>query len=1089
LVKRRDLCESLGKFYDSDVYIDELEGGVLVNKLILYILALFISINLVQATHLTDDFSRSDSSIIGLTNSSFTWEKFNDGGSTYIESGRLVTTKVVNTGYAGATCIEIGNKAYYDFNFTSFTTTTGNGAMFVSLNKENITCNFRNDNNCSGFVYENYGSTYNRVDKYINGTSAGSIVLTTTNSVYYHYRIRYNNSHMYFKRWNSGNSEPAGWNDDAEYNNTGGTYLCFGRTGDGQAIGQTRFDDIYDLTSTKQILFKYINPKNDTGINSSRDLNYYVNNFTTTVNCTFYVDGVEKSTKNDSANGIHNFTYDITSQIEGNHTLNISCNDNSDGVLYTDTKSLFIDKIRPNILFINYSSPSEVLINQTLPPLLISLQTAANDTNLYSINMSVIRSNYESVFFSNQSQNIPTAYYDLNSTFNSSEFPTGWFDVTVNAKDAHTKKKINFDKNLKESTFENWNDIGLMFDSSVITHMDKSKVTSFETIESFDRKKFKVKFKRKVTDFDVYITSTKSIDYLGTSYGYLGHFIIDDKYWLDLENDANSKIVNVEQVDDLKYKVSMIKDPKFEEVIFNSIGVINQQNRTTHFYLKNYNISQLNLTLYNSSNLNNISLTFTGNQTHRVYINILRYVDLKDFFMSIRSDSGSIPNIWVSLFDLNSRIFEETNFDRYMTSNDFADEIYTDLSNCNCQNCTQIGNNCSFPIYVHSDTAATINLNNLFMAYETTSSNLSINVYDSNTLARLTENVTISIAGDFYSNQTTTITGQYNTTVPLNATPLLYTVRAYSTNILDYSIVSREITINPSASYTLDIYLTNTSDVTKTKTITFTVQDVNAGNRVQGATVRVEKQYPPQNKFLIITDIRTNPQGQGTTILELDTVFYQYTVFYQGRTVFASAFPTPITSDIDEIFLPVNLEESFRIYYDSLFRIDNDLTWVNSSDTTGRFRSEYTSESTVQVCMNVTIVNLTGIYEQEYVCSNNIADTIQSTPLAATNITTYNAIVTADFFDGFGHRMIDSLTQRVGYRYQVQFRDEGLFIMMAAISLSAFGFMASPVVGLIVLIISFGAIYLMQITYLTPMVLSFLIALIIFTLITISRRK
>jgi len=113
--------------------------------------------------------------------------------------------------------------------------------------------------------------------------------------------------------------------------------------------------------------------------------------------------------------------------------------------------------------------------------------------------------------------------------------------VNVTTYDAHTKQKIDFKDKLKEEKVNKGQYLGKEFDSKVKTYGNKNKITSFETIQERDRKKFKVKFLKDVDTFDLYVEGSHSVVFVGDKYGYQGHFIIDNEYWYDLENKQGSR--------------------------------------------------------------------------------------------------------------------------------------------------------------------------------------------------------------------------------------------------------------------------------------------------------------------------------------------------------------------------------------------------------------------------------------------------------------------------------------------------------------------------------------------------------------------
>lgn len=726
-------------------------------------------------------------------------------------------------------------------------------------------------------------------------------------------------------------------------------------------LGFNPFTSFRNLT----LSFEELSPLNDSNIYVNGTISYGLTFVNGTANCTLYNNDVEVDKMIDLDNATHTFGYNSSFWIQGYNKVNITCNDYKN--VESQFKYLFVDEIQPDIHYINYTTGglSSALDMARIIFWDFDVQILTNDTNNYLINITISKNDTGEIVYGYEETGI-TPEYLLTHNIPFDLDDAGVYNMSVTAKDAHTKKILDFKSQLIDKDYKTLTKIGKKFDNTITTYSEKKNVKNFNLIEKVDRKEFDIEFKSSVTTFSMYVEGNTKVDYVGDRYGYLGHFIIDNIYWYDLENNGDATILSVERLNHKLYKVNMEKPEDVDRIIFHSVGLMNA---------------------------NNQNVTFT---------------------------------------------------------------------------------------YAPAETI------------------LNITILDSNTLNKINyTNITVQMITSSTTNQVITDNGTLIELIDFNTTGLHnVSVRAFETYHDDYTIVIRDIEIEFGLNNTLSLYMTNTSDTTKTQLTQMTVEDISTGNKVENAIIHIYKQVPSTGGLIEISDLTTNSNGQASTILEIDTVFYQFIVEYQGQTVYSSAL-FPITSDSTELFFPVDLSEEALEYYNTLFNIDHTLSYINVTDTSGYFKIQYTSSVNFDICMDVNIENSTGSFNQEQVCQTNVTTgSLNSSTHSQTNYTLYRGVVIVDFNDGNGYRFLDSLSVYIGDDSKVKVGVEGVIFVILAIVISVFGFMYSPIAGLLVFMLSFTAVFMFKLssvtgvgTLISPIVYGLVMVICIFTLITISKRK
>lgn len=357
-------------------------------------------------------------------------------------------------------------------------------------------------------------------------------------------------------------------------------------------------------------------PLNDSNINSTTNIYYQVLYTNNDVECSLYRNDSLIVTNYGLSEANHNFSFNSTYWYSGYNEINITCNESTN--FSSDIIHLYVDSSLPTIKFINYSHDTT---HTAISGLVIedyfkfNISTKTEDINNYLVNITVFQNDTRDVVSSSQTTSIPDNY-TYNISLNLYGNTNGVYGVNVTSKDAHTKHALDFNKELIEKDYTGNNIIGKTIDDKIKIYSNSS-INKFTLEQDYDRKKFNLAFTKKVKYFSMYIEAEHSIDYVQDKYGYYGHFVLDNKYWYDLENSDNVEIVSVTEIKPNKYEIKLRKPSNDNDITFNSIGIINTISQTVYF---DYAYFELNITIKDEIddsiiNDTNVSIYFSTSTT------------------------------------------------------------------------------------------------------------------------------------------------------------------------------------------------------------------------------------------------------------------------------------------------------------------------------------------------------------------------------------------------------------------------------------------------------------------------------------------
>jgi hypothetical protein len=844
--------------------------------------------------------------------------------------------------------------------------------------------------------------------------------------------------------------------------------------------GGLRYSDFGDVPSVN---FFSESPVNGTGINKTTLLYYTLSNIYTNAQCTLFKDGITIASMIDLSNGTYTFNFNSTVWSIGANNLNVTCN-SSTYINFTEGKEIFVDVTEPTI---TYTNPPEFQYFNNLQNLTINIST--NDTNNYLFNFTINRAGYDDVLYNNYTINISTDTHNFSETLNFSNNYTGWYSAKVWSYDAHTKNKIDFSKNLIEKEYLSLFNRGLDIDT-IRTYSPRLQINKFDTLQEQDRKKFYIEFDNNVEEFEINLESNDNIVYLGDSYGYQAHFIIGLKYWYDLENKDNIKVKDVERLNANHYRITLNKDKNLKSTVFTSIGIINSASIERWVYYNNTNIT-IPASITDYSTAENVTISTTANITNIVKLNIQLSTEILTATISL----NSTPTYNLTLdIGVNDSVFEYesiTNFTGFLTLPEIKTQLQSLLPACDCTNCTLTATYCSVPIHVRTATDAKITFNNAFIGFNYSSSQINITLLDSITLQPITQNMTIEIVGSNYQASNTTNTSNMSFNVPF-ASPLgdMVIIRVFMTSGSDYVINSRILDILPSNKYNLTIYMLNISDPTKTTRFAIRVIDQNLGIRVPNARIAVIKQNPSTSKDIIQTEMITNINGEISTYLTTDTVFYKFNVSRDSEVLFVGSYasypPTPAL-----IVIQVNLFELFDAYYNVLILNHANLSFFNTSNQSGYYILDVNSNVKNIFCLDVYNYSMGIMTLNQSICANVTGASIVSSELSGENLT-FIASGSVNYFDGNGKRYLVIRRDDMGISVSEGVNalgTDGIFIAIIVLLVSWFGFIANPYFGIGIFIVGMSIVIYSGMTAFPVSVLAIIISLCVFTLFVISRRR
>jgi len=410
---------------------------------------------------------------------------------------------------------------------------------------------------------------------------------------------------------------------------------------------------------------------------------------------------------------------------------------------------------------------------------------------------------------------------------------------------------------------------------------------------------------------------------------------------------------------------------------------------------------------------------------------------------------------------------------------------------CDCSGCIITSEYfCNVPYYFRFSTGQ-VEYSSIFVNYTTTTANLYIYIRDAKTKKIITTNMTVQVISPVNQLESTTITGYKNLTINLAQTTLTSTsIRVRSTNIDDYSMVIREVDIEQDGEYNYTIYVSNTSDTTKTKGVTFVVQNENR-NRVEGAIISIFRQDSVTNTYLPITDLTTKSGGDAYTILETNNVFYSWVVYLDDAIIYGLPKPVTISPDQNTIVIVGATD----VIYSAMLVLYSQL-YVNSSyekisNIQGYFKSTYTALDTYYVqfrVYNVTGGNKTLVQTQTYTGTSGY---FQTNPIQSLTTTMYYYEIWMSK-DGSTYFHYQTLPQYIGTPTSyIEDSKEGLFLLLILVIIAAFGFLAGEaIVALVFLTVSVIMLALTKVVPEFTMVAAIGIAsLVVVSMFTLVRKR
>jgi hypothetical protein len=409
---------------------------------------------------------------------------------------------------------------------------------------------------------------------------------------------------------------------------------------------------------------------------------------------------------------------------------------------------------------------------------------------------------------------------------------------------------------------------------------------------------------------------------------------------------------------------------------------------------------------------------------------------------------------------------------------------------CDCVGCYKFGADCYIPLTFSSEIGGGFNASNLEINFTYTASNLTINFVDTKTMTKLNwTNITVQVISDIYQTESKTDSGNVTLEIPFSsALSDTATIRAFSSDNTDYSIVQRVLLLQEGTTYNETIYLTNTSDVLTTQVVKFVAYNEDS-LRIENALIKIYQQNPATNEYLLINEMYTNSQGEATTILVKDTVYYKFVVTLNDVEILVTKNPVPITSS-DEVYnlycvVGQGISQDYR-YYSGLSLFPS---WTYNSDDEGYFSLYYTSIADVEVCINITKNVNSVITQEQYLCINSRSYNIDFNAVSTLPEITasVNMYITADFGDG--KIPVVSVTEYLGLDNISRQASNRLFVYLVLVILSGIVFIFTPNVGLLVFAIGNIILMISKFLYINNYAYMLIIGLTIFVMVTLNRNK
>lgn len=414
-------------------------------------------------------------------------------------------------------------------------------------------------------------------------------------------------------------------------------------------------------------------------------------------------------------------------------------------------------------------------------------------------------------------------------------------------------------------------------------------------------------------------------------------------------------------------------------------------------------------------------------------------------------------------------------------------------NSCTCTNCTLSSNMCTIPFFFNTNNSGILNISSIIINYTTKNTPLIITFKDAETFDIInTTNLTLDVIWSLNSTKNTTITGIVGIIFPIQTANDVeeLTFRAHQTIGTDYSITRRIINVTQGIGQNITIYMFNTSDTTTSKLVTIHVQD-ESRNNLENAILHILLQNPSTGVDISLQDIATDANGEAQVNLKLNNFFYKFLVDFDGSRFYTSKNYVSITTNTDDIYLIGTLEPKFTQFYETMFETNVGLSFNEVTNASGNFVTTFSGSRIIETCMYVYLVNGTNnLVDKD--CANSTTGTLTSSVFSPANTTLYTAKVLIDYKDGDGFRFIKSLSEYIGLLSNNQFGNDGsenILLLILPIPIAAFGFIATPVAGFILLGIAYMIVFLTKLTFLKISALMIIETFVVIGIITITRIK
>lgn len=249
-----------------------------------------------------------------------------------------------------------------------------------------------------------------------------------------------------------------------------------------------------------------------------------------------------------------------------------------------------------------------------------------------------------------------------------------------------------------------------------------------------------------------------------------------------------------------------------------------------------------------------------------------------------------------------------------------------------------------------------------------------------------------------------------------------------------------------------EFYLTNsTSD--NIGDITLVVRD-ETNSLIEGANIKIYSQNVSTGLFNLLTDRYSNVKGEALVSLVKDTVFYKFTIYYEGLKCYETSSPFYITSDITTItFVCVQTGDYIEVR-DSYNNITSTLSFNNNTNVTGTFTLEATQNLDGEFCLEVR--ELTS-YGKGYIVvgedCQNVTSYLSSINVNASNRTKDTTFIGLAYYTPRSQsikKLIGSWTHTFIKNIKPDFANTGLYIIYLLIVVIFMLLIKTPIAAVIV---------------------------------------